>query len=351
MPLRDDRAPVWVIWLLIAFGAVQPVVWWLAGDLAQTRVVYVPMLAGWIALLVLAALSTRQIGWLSRTLHREERAHRATRSEVEQLQTQTAMLEIIARSADVPLAFRALAGRIARLVPCDRVGLALLSEDGQEFQTFTARVHDEERRSRPRPEVVFRVDRTILGSVVRSREPLIVGDITGAAPDYVDANVLASARFRSALVMPLVSKERAVGTLNVVSRQPDAFAQDDVEALRSIAEILAVAWVAQQLQMTVGKYRSMEAMSEFTLGIAAEINSALQTIVGHCDLLERSYEDPSLRRDLETIVHQAERIAELLEKMRVAAAQRLEEVAASIERNEVPSPVAPEAVADQQRAR
>jgi nitrogen-specific signal transduction histidine kinase len=92
-------------------------------------------------------------------------------------------------------------------------------------------------------------------------------------------------------------------------------------------------------------------MSEFTLGIAAEINSALQTIVGHCDLLERSYEDPSLRRDLETIVHQAERIAELLEKMRVAAAQRLEEVAASIERNEVPSPVAPEAVADQQRAR
>jgi hypothetical protein len=35
----------------------------------------------------------------------------------------------------------------------------------------------------------------------------------------------------------------------------------------------------------------------------------------------------------------------------VAAAQRLEEVAASIERNEVPSPVAPEAVADQQRAR
>ena len=31
----------------------------------------------------------------------------------------------------------------------------------------------------------------------------------------------------------------------------------------------------------------MEVMSELTLSVAAEINSALQTIIGHCDLLER----------------------------------------------------------------
>jgi GAF domain-containing protein len=336
MTLRDDRVPVWVIWLLIAFGAVQPIVLALAGDLARQPAVYLPLLMGWVALLVLAALSTRQIGWLSRTLRREEHAHKATLNEVEQLQTQSAMLEIIARSADVPLAFHALAGRIARLVPCDRVGLALLSEDAQEFQTFTARVHEEERRSRPRPEVVFKVDRTILGSVVRSREPLIVANIQEAAPDYVDANVLHTARFRSALVMPLVSKERAVGTLNVVSRQENAFDRPHIEALRSISEILAVAWVAQQLQLTVGKYRTMEAMSELTLSIAAEINSALQTIVGHCDLLERSHADPALQRDLATIVHQAERIAGLLAKMRAAASERLKEMAASIERDEMP---------------
>ena len=29
MPLREDSAPVWAIWLLIAFGAVQPLAWWL----------------------------------------------------------------------------------------------------------------------------------------------------------------------------------------------------------------------------------------------------------------------------------------------------------------------------------
>src|SRR6185503_5456133 len=126
------------------------------------------------------------------------------------------ILEIIARSADATLAFQALASRIARLVPCDRVGLALLSENGQEFQTYTARVHEEERRARPRPEIVFKIDQTVLGGVVRSREALIVPDISAAAADFLDANVLHTSGFGSALIIPLVSKGRAVGTLNFV---------------------------------------------------------------------------------------------------------------------------------------
>ncbi len=187
----------------------------------------------------------------------------------------------------MPLAFQALAARVARLAPCDRVGLALLSEDGREFQTYTARVQQDERRSRPRPEIVFKVERTILGGVVRSREPMIIADIKSAAPDYLDANILLTSGFRSVLLMPLVSRGRAVGTLNVVSRRPDAFGQPHVDALQPIAEILAVAWVAQQLHMTLGKHRTMEVMSELTLSVAAEINSALQTIIGHCDLIGR----------------------------------------------------------------
>jgi transcriptional regulator with GAF, ATPase, and Fis domain len=222
-------------------------------------------------------------------------------------------------------------------VPCDRVGLALLTESGQEFETSTARVQEDERRARPRPDVVFKVDRTAIGHVVRTGEPMLVGDMKGAAADYLDANVLYTAGFKSALIMPLVSKGRGIGTLNVVARKAGAFASVHVETLRPIAEILAVAQVAQQLHMLVGKYRTIEAMSEVTLSIAAEINSALQTIVGHCDLLERGYPDPALQRDLSTVVYQAQRIAELLEKMRTAAHDRLQEVATTMEARGIPT--------------
>jgi nitrogen-specific signal transduction histidine kinase len=71
-------------------------------------------------------------------------------------------------------------------------------------------------------------------------------------------------------------------------------------------------------------------MSELTLAVAAEINSALQIITGHCDLIERGYPDPHLQRDLATITRQAQRITGLLEKMRTLANDRMKEAAQSV---------------------
>lgn len=329
MSFRDSRAAVSAVWGLLALFAALQVIAWVGAGVPRRPEGVVILAACWVLMLALAAMATWRIRGLSKAVVRTERAHRATLEEIEQLQTQNAMLHIIARSVDVPLAFQALAQRIVRLVPCDRVGLALLAEGGEEFQTYTARTDEEERRSRPRPEIVFKTDRSALGSVVRSREPLLIHDTRESAADFIDINVLHTAGFGSVLMLPLVSKGRSVGTLNVVSRQLNAFAQPHVDALLPIAEIFAVAHVAQQLQMALGKYRTMEAMSELTLSVAAEINSALQIIIGHCDLLERGYPDPDLQRDIATVVKQAQRISALLDKMRSAANERLKEVADS----------------------
>jgi signal transduction histidine kinase len=328
MKFRDSRTAVLSIWGLLAVFALLQAFAWVVAGIPQRRIGAVALAVCWTLVVVLAVLATLRVRGLSRTIVQTQQAHRVTLDEVEQLQTQNAMLHIIARSVDVPLAFQALAQRIVRLVPCDRVGLALLSESGEEFQTYTARTDQEERRSRPRPEVVFKTDRSAIGAVVRSREPLLFNDSRESA-DYLDINVLHSAGFGSVLILPLVSKGRSVGTLNVVARQLHAFSQAHVDVLMPIAEIFAVAYVAQQLQMALGKYRTMEAMSELTLSVAAEINSALQTIIGHCDLLERGYPDPNLQRDLATVVKQAQRISGLLDKMRAAAHERLKEVAES----------------------
>lgn len=313
---------MWAIWLLIAFGAIQPLVWMLVAGPPATAIVFVPLFVVWVTLLALAALATRKVSWLWRTLSQSENAHRATLNQFDQLQTQNAILEIVAKSVDVPLAFQQLGTRIARIVPCDRVGLALLSEDGTEFQTYTVRAETDLRKA-TRPDVVFKVERTVIGGVIRTGEPLIINDMQEVAPDHLDVNVVVSAGFRSALLVPLVAGDKPVGTLNLVSRRAKSFNRTHVTALQPIAELLAVAWVAQQLQMTTGKYQTMEAMSELTLSIASDINSALQAIVGHCDLIARTNVNAQLDRDIDMIVQQAKRIAELLEKMRTAAAERL----------------------------
>ncbi len=145
--------------------------------------------------------------------------------------------------------------------------------------------------------------------------------------------MLSGSGFYSALLVPLISKGRAVGTLNFVSRRPGAFTIGQTEHVQSIVEILAVAWLVQQLQLSLGRFRTMEVMTEVTLSIAAEINSALQTVIGHCELMRRDYADERLARDLDTVVSQSQRIVGLLERMRATAHERLQDVAATVKRD------------------
>lgn len=295
--------------------------------------------AGWALALVAIALAG-WLWWRLRATQEAAAAHEtATRKEIAQLRIHSAMLDILARSVDVPLAFQALARQVADLVPCDRVGLALLTEN-DEFQTYTARVQEDERRVRPRPEVVFRAERTAIGTAVREREPMIINDVEAASADFLDVNVLHTSGFGSGVILPLVTKGRAVGTLNIVSRKKHAFSQQHVDALLPVSEIFAVAYIAHQLQVALTRQRTVETITELTLGLSSEINSALQSIIGHCDLVEREHPDEHVRRDVALIMHQAQRIAGLLEKMRTASHQRLNEAAESV-RN---IPASPEAL-------
>jgi transcriptional regulator with GAF, ATPase, and Fis domain len=326
----SQRAITLITWASLAAFAALQIVSWVMGMTPRYPWGVAQVAAGWIVMLGLGFLATHRVGRLSAELTQTANAHLATKGEVEQLQMLNTMLEILARTVDVPLAFQSLAQRIARLVSCDRVGLALLNDSGEEFQTYTARVSEVERRERPRAELVFKTDGTAIGAVVRTRQPLIVDDTSVGAPDFLDMNVTHSSGFASALVIPLVSNERAVGTLNVVSRQPAAFRQEHVTALLPVAEILAMAHVAQRLQVAATRHRTMESMTELTLAVSTEINSALQTIGGHCDLIDRAYPDPRLHRDVDTILRQTQRISSLLDKMRAAAHERLNEAAQGV---------------------
>jgi transcriptional regulator with GAF, ATPase, and Fis domain len=231
------------------------------------------------------------------------------------------------------------------VVECDRLGLALVKENGQTLQTFSARVTDDERRHRPRSELEFPVGRTIIGSVVTSREPLLATDLGKLATDFLDASALHDAGFRSVLFVPLVAKNRALGVLSLASRSSGTFAVAHIEVVAPITEILAVGILAQQLQVALGKYRTMETMAKLSLVTSSEINSAVQIIVGQCSLLEREQPGLAGHRDLAQVVQQARRISLLVEKMHGATQERLREATFTTRDAGVPS--SPEGLADE----
>jgi len=341
--MSDERGPIPAvrIWALVAGAAALQTATWLAvrwmGYLSGTAGTAIQLVIGWTAILVLAVIATSRIGGLTRRLTQHETAHLATLDLVGQLETQNTLLKTLAQSNDVGRGFQSLARHIVRLIDCDRLGLALLREDGQRIQTFTARVNEEERRIRPRPELEFNLDRTLMGDVLKAREPFVVSDLAKYAPDFLDANVLHGAGFRSVLVVPLRAGNRPLGTLNFVSRQPNAFHVSQVEAIEPVVEIMAVAILAQQLQMALGRHRTMETMTELMLATANEMTGAIQTIVGRCELIQHEHMNPDLQRDVQVIARQAQRIADLLARMRHTTQERLREVTAQVSQSGVPS--------------
>src|ERR671937_1573893 len=239
----------------------------------------------WPLALIVALLAGRASSRLFRSIEENEAARTEALGIVAYLKARNAILHIVASSIDITAAFQKLSERIADIVPCDRVGLALLTDDGQEFRTLTSRVRPEEKRSKGRPEVQLPRAGTLVGHVVTSREPAIENHIGPLASKYFDANLLHTAGFRSALVLPVIYEDRSLGTLSCVSRSSNAFDKSHVEALVPVAELLGVAYTNQKLAKALARTESAQAIADGIFSVVYEMTDAVQALVGLADVV------------------------------------------------------------------
>jgi len=312
---------------ILATAAMQVAVWASANRnwMTDGQATALHLVISWTAIFALALVATRSIGALRSELTLRRSQHEATLTEVDQLGTLNEMLTTAGKSKDVGLAFQALARRIGTLIPCDRLGLALVKDDGQSLEVFSSRVSEPERRRRPRAEMQFGLERSIFGQVIRTCESVLIDDTTTFASDFHDAGVLSSQGFHSLLILPLISRNRAVGALTVISKERAAFDDADRDVLQPIAEVLAFACVVQHQYLALDRYKAMESTAEMTLSLATDINSGLQVIAGQCGILQTLH--PEATAEVDVISRQAERISTLLDHMRHAADERLREAA------------------------
>lgn len=328
--------------LATAAGQVAVVVAAAYGYISASATVPVLLMLAWSLIIVLTVRASRHTQSLKEEITTTQSQHQATLDQVEQLEALNEMLVTLGRTKDVGLAFQGLSRRVGRLVHCDRLGLAVLHENGHEVQTYLSRVSEPERRRRPRSEVAYRLDRSLFGQVMRSCETVVIEDFATQSLDYVDLLDLAAQGFRSAIVLPLMSRNRAIGTLTAISRAPNAFTAEHRDAMQPMAEVLAFAFIAQQQHAALQRYRSMDTLAEMSLTLSTDVNSALQSIIGQCGVLEALRPDSA--EDVRVILSQADRIAMLLERMRTAAQERLRDTAAPTQSVGIPS--SPEEFAD-----
>jgi PAS domain S-box-containing protein len=177
---------------------------------------------------------------------------------------------------------------IREVLGCRGVSIALLDPDDQVLEIKAAAGLKQEWRESAR----LRVGEGIMGQVVAMGEPIYVPDV-----HKMEDFIFFDQAFHSLLTVPLISKNRVIGTLSLDHQLPDAFSADD-ERLATIAAAQAAvaienAQLIQDLQeravhlaQAYDELKKVDQMKdELVQNVSHELRTPLTFVRGYIDLL------------------------------------------------------------------
>ena len=169
--------------------------------------------------------------------------HQAARALQQQLEHERDRLKLlldlnnsVVSTLDLRQLFRAISASVRRVMECDYASVLLPEEDGKHLRVY-ARNFSEGGESWQEEIVIPAVGRPA-SKVLESGQPLVL-DGQGLKR-YGPQHNLVSMGLKSTCFLPMVSRDRVIGTLNLGRLREGAFSQGDVEFLARVANQIAI---------------------------------------------------------------------------------------------------------------
>jgi len=170
------------------------------------------------------------------------------------------------------------------LIPCDRLGVALLEEDGQTVRARWAR--SEAREIKLGVQYAAPLEGSSLLAVLETGRPRIIDDLEAYLKDHPGSDssrLILAEGMRSSLTCPLVAAGTPIGFLFFSSMSPHAYRSVHVDTFVHIAEQISVALERSRLHDQVLQLNKLQ---NHFLGVAAhDLRTPLTIVIGYVTLL------------------------------------------------------------------
>lgn len=181
----------------------------------------------------------------------------------------------------------AISASLAQIKEYDYAGLALYDPSVQKLRVYA--LPSPSRKNLIHEELLLPLENSPAGWAFKARRPLVLNQVHDEGRPFEIPTQLVAQGVRSACRIPLVSRERVLGTLNLASLRENAFSDDDVNLLSQVANQVALALsntlsfrqlAEQKEKLAVEKqYLEDEIRSRLNLGEMVGESAALKEVL------------------------------------------------------------------------
>jgi formate hydrogenlyase transcriptional activator len=219
-----------------------------------------------------------------------EKYQRQLARERDRLQVLLEITNALVSQLDIRELFPNITACLRRVMPNEYSSLALVDSSGAQLKTH-ALVYEGNPEILP-PGASAGLDETPAGQAVESRRPVLVGARELEEHPSPLIQRLAAAGLKSLCCIPLITRNRVLGALNVASTKESAFTPSDVDFLTQVASQAAIAIENATAFQEIAQLKDQLAEEKLYLEDEIRTEQNFGEIIG---------DDPAFRRVLEQL--------------------------------------------------